>query len=194
MLAERIIKIGMFGEGRVGKTSLLRKFIDKDFKPKEAPTIAPSEKPLYIKRGKITYEIQLYDTAGQENFRELTKQYITGLNGLILVFDVTAKETFEKVKNWFNSIQENTEVEKTVIRLVGNKSDLKEKRLVNSEEAKKNGESLGMTYMETSAFTGENVDELFNFVIDQCITKGFYIETVERIQLEKPKKKSKGFC
>lgn len=194
MSAERIIKIGMFGEGRVGKTSLLRKFIDKDFKPKEPSTNAPSMKRLYIKRGKITYEIQLYDTAGQETLRELTKQYITGLNGLFLVFNLTDLETFRKVKDWFNSITENTDVKTTVIRLVGNKLDLKEKKKINSEEAKKLGESLGMTYMETSALTGENVDELFNSVIDQCITKGFYIETGERLQLDKPKKKSKGFC
>ena len=194
MSSDRIIKIGMFGEGRVGKTSLLRRYLDKDFKPREPSTIVPSMKPIYFKREQKVYEIQLYDTAGQETYRELTKQYITGLNGIILVFDLTGMETFGKVKDWFDSIKENTDVEKTVICLVGNKLDLKEKKVVNSEEAKKIGESFGMTYMETSAFTGEKVDELYNFVIDNCIKNGFYIETEDRVELDKPKNKSKRCC
>ena len=194
MSSDRIIKIGMFGEGRVGKTSLLRKYLDKDFNPREPSNIAPSMKPIYFKREQKVYEIQLYDTAGQETYRELTKQYITGLNGIILVFDLTVMETFGKVKDWFDSIKENTDVEKTVICLVGNKLDLKEKKVVNSEEAKKIGESFGMTYMETSAFTGEKVDELYNFVIDNCIKNGFYIETEDRVELDKPKNKSKRCC
>ena len=140
MSSDRIIKIGMFGEGRVGKTSLLRKYLDKDFNPREPSNIAPSMKPIYFKREQKVYEIQLYDTAGQETYRELTKQYITGLNGIILVFDLTGMETFGKVKDWFDSIKENTDVEKTVICLVGNKLDLKEKKVVNSEEAKKKRE------------------------------------------------------
>ena len=194
MSSDRIIKIGMFGEGRVGKTSLLRRYLDKDFKPREPSTIVPSMKPIYFKREQKVYEIQLYDTAGQETHRVLTKQYITGLNGIILVFDLTGMETFGKVKDWFDSIKENTDVEKTVICLVGNKLDLKEKKVVNSEEAKKIGESFGMTYMETSAFTGEKVDELYNFVIDNCIKNGFYIETEDRVELDKPKDKSKRCC
>ena len=194
MSSDRIIKIGMFGEGRVGKTSLLRRYLDKDFKPREPSTIVPSMKPIYFKREQKVYEIQLYDTAGQETYRELTKQYITGLNGIILVFDLTGMETFGKVKDWFDSIKENTDVEKTVICLVGNKLDLKEKKVVNSEEAKKIGESFGMTYMETSAFTGEKVDELYNFVIDNCIKNGFYIEREDRVELDKPKNKSKRCC
>ena len=194
MSSDRIIKIGMFGEGRVGKTSILRKCLDKDFNPREPSNIAPSMKPIYFKREQKVYEIQLYDTAGQETYRELTKQYITGLNGIILVFDLTGMETFGKVKDWFDSIKENTDVEKTVICLVGNKLDLKEKKVVNSEEAKKKGESFGMTYMETSAFTGEKVDELYNFVIDNCIKNGFYIEREDRVELNKPKNKSKRCC
>ncbi len=194
MSSDRIIKIGMFGETRVGKTSLLRKYLDKDFKPGEPSTIAPSMKPIYFKREQKVYEIQFYDTRGQETHRELTKQYITGLNGIILVFDLTGMETFGKVKNWFDSIKENTDVEKTVICLVGNKLDLKEKKVVNSEEAKKIGESFGMTYMETSAFTGEKVDELYNFVIDNCIKNRFYIEREDRVELNKPKNKSKRCC
>ena len=194
MSSDRIIKIGMFGEGRVGKTSLLRKYLDKDFNPREPSNTGPRMKPIYFKREQKVYEIQLYDTAGQETYRELTKQYITGLNGIILVFDLTGMETFGKVKDWFDSIKENTDVEKTVICLVGNKLDLKEKKVVNSEEAKKKGESFGMTYMETSAFTGEKVDELYNFVIDNCIKNGFYIEREDRVELNKPKNKSKRCC
>ena len=159
MSSDRIIKIGMFGEGRVGKTSLLRKYLDKDFNPREPSNIAPSMKPIYFKREQKVYEIQLYDTAGQETYRELTKQYITGLNGIILVFDLTGMETFGKVKDWFDSIKENTDVEKTVICLVGNKLDLKEKKVVNSEEAKKKGESFGKTYMDISAYTREKEEE-----------------------------------
>jgi Ras-related protein Rab-1A len=109
--------------------------------------------------GKVI-KLQIWDTAGQERFRTITSSYYRGAHGIIVVFDVTDQESFNNVKQWLNEIDRyaNESVNKL---LVGNKSDLTEKRVVEYNTAKAFADEIGIPYIETSAKNANNVEQAF---------------------------------
>jgi len=107
-----------------------------------------------------TVKLQIWDTAGQERFRTITSSYYRGAQGIIIVYDVTDKDSFNNVRQWLHEIDRYAS-ENVQKLLVGNKSDLVEKRETTEEEAKRMAEEEGMTYMETSAKNSTNVEKAF---------------------------------
>jgi len=109
---------------------------------------------------KKTFKLQIWDTAGQERFRTIAAAYYRGAQGIIIVYDVTNKQSFENVEMWLSEVNKygSGDVNKL---LVGNKSDLTSKREVETEKGKELAESNGMKFLETSAKTAENVEEAF---------------------------------
>lgn len=107
--------------------------------------------------------LQLWDTAGQERFRSLIPNYIRDSSVAIVVFDLSNKQSFQNIKDWVQDVK-NERGENAVIVVVGNKLDKKEDRLVTFEEASKEANEIGAAYLETSAKTGQNVDELFSVI------------------------------
>merc|ERR1712007_309513 len=107
-----------------------------------------------------TIKLQLWDTAGQERFRTITSSYYRGAHGIIVVYDVTDQESFNNVKQWLNEIDRyaNESVNKL---LVGNKSDLTEKKVVDYQTAKAFADELGIPFLETSAKNATNVEQAF---------------------------------
>ena len=105
----------------------------------------------------------MYDTAGQDRFRSIVSSYYRGSHGIVLVFDLTDRSSFEKISNWVEEIKHNSP-KSVKLLLVGNKCDLKEERKVSESEAKQIAQHLACGYEETSAKTDENIDEMiFNF-------------------------------
>lgn len=149
-----MLKIVVGGDWGVGKTSLIRQFINKE--PKHLMTIGTdfSVKNIEIE-GQFYGKVQLWEIAGQEQFAPLRPIYHKGASGALLIFDLTRKNTLANIKTWMNEIITNAG--NIPITLVGNKSDLGEAREVSSEEGKNLSKELNIPYIETSALTGENV-------------------------------------
>ena len=113
-------------------------------------------------------KIQIWDTAGQDRFRSITKNYYKGAHGIILLYDITNKKTFDNVRNWINQIKEEVS-ERVSIILVGNKIDDEEKRVVKKEEGENIAKEFGLMFFECSAKTGVNIDTTFNELVKKTV-------------------------
>eukprot|EP00756_Hemistasia_phaeocysticola_P050357 Hpha_TRINITY_DN25116_c0_g1::TRINITY_DN25116_c0_g1_i1::g.139323::m.139323/K07890/RAB21; Ras-related protein Rab-21 len=154
-------KIVLLGEGRVGKTSLVRRYTADEFNEKQPSTVQAnmySSKKLQVEDHTAT--IAIWDTAGQERFHALGPIYYRDANGAVLVYDITDKDTFGKVKTW---VKELRKVVGDDIRLAvaGNKADLASKRQVSEEEALRYCKELDAIHIHTSAKSGAGVEEIF---------------------------------
>ena len=192
---EIIIKLGTFGESAVGKSCLLNRYVNDIFNPEHeiTPTCEILEKIITI--GKRTFYLKLWDTAGQERLYAITKQYYQGLQGLILVYDQTNRESFTKLSNWHEKISAELILEKIGIVIVANKSDLENKQ-VPIEEGQGFAQKIGAPFIETSAANNINVEECFNMLVKEVIKKNPEFDKYKKdiVLLGKEKSKSKGGC
>ncbi|MHA1341322.1 MAG: Rab family GTPase [Promethearchaeota archaeon] len=168
---EIVMKVIVIGDGGVGKTSLLRKYVKKQFEHKYLPTVGVniSKQPIKMRGKEIN--LMFWDIAGQPQFYLLHKVYYNGANAAILMFDLTQSHTFFNVKNWYNELVKY-DLKDIPIILVGNKCDLKKERKIIEPMAENLMEQLGISvYYETSALTGENVNEVFERIIEMYLDK-----------------------
>ncbi|KAK8897469.1 hypothetical protein M9Y10_015421 [Tritrichomonas musculus] len=154
-------KILLIGESAVGKSSLLLQFTENKFKDCTMGTIGVDYKTKVIDIDGTSLKLQIFDTAGQEKFRTITKTYYRGAKGILVVFDVSRKDTFVLTRFWIDSIKESATSDVDVA-LVGNKCDLP--RAVTKEEASKYADEYKIPYFETSAKDGTNVSEIFAYL------------------------------
>ena len=122
-------------------------------------------KSMTLKSGK-NVKVQIWDTAGQDRFRAITKNYYKGAHGIILIYDVTNQLSFDNVSNWINQIKEEAS-DKVTIFLVGNKIDDVENRKIQTESGKNLAENFQLQFYETSAKTGENVEKTFQALVEK---------------------------
>ena len=120
---------------------------------------------MTLKSGK-NVKVQIWDTAGQDRFRAITKNYYKGAHGIILIYDVTNQLSFDNVSNWINQIKEEAS-DKVTIFLVGNKIDDVENRKIQTESGKNLAENFQLQFYETSAKTGENVEKTFQALVEK---------------------------
>ncbi|EAY14102.1 Ras-like GTP-binding protein RYL1, putative [Trichomonas vaginalis G3] len=163
--SEILIKLLIIGESSVGKSCLLLRFAEDKFNENFLTTIGIDFKVRKVTIDDAKVKLQIWDTAGQEKFRTITKAYYRGANGILLVFDVTNRDSFNKTKQWMNSIKESI-TDPVDIILVGNKadgqySDPKISRQVTKEEGEEMAQEFQIPYYETSAKTAFNVEETF---------------------------------
>ena len=156
--SEIILKIIILGSSKVGKTSIINRYFNHEFNESMLSTIGIDFKTKYFKFDDKKLKFNYIDTAGQEKFRAISINYMKGTNGVILVFDITSKDSFELIKGWIDDINENAEANIGKI-LIGNKSDMPDSRQVDVEEAVELANGLGCEYFECSAKTGENINE-----------------------------------
>ena len=157
----RLYKILLLGDSAVGKSCLLLRYCDDSFQDIHLATIGLDFrlKTLNLDNNK-KIKAQIWDTAGQDRFRAITKNYYRGANGILLIFDITDRSSFEHIRNWIEQIKEEAP-EQIIIYLVGNKIDNQNNRVVTNEEAKKLAEEFKLKYYETSAKNNINVDTTF---------------------------------
>ena len=156
------LKIVLVGEAGVGKTSIISQFIDQIFQEDlQASTGGTfSSKTLILNNGK-TIKFDIWDTAGEERYRSLTKLFYKDSNAAILVYDITRKESFDELKNyWANQIKELSD-SNIILVVDANKSDLSEKEEVDETQARKFAEELNAIYCTTSARNSIGIDDLF---------------------------------
>ncbi|EAS01075.2 small guanosine triphosphatase family (GTPase)-like Ras family protein (macronuclear) [Tetrahymena thermophila SB210] len=155
-----LFKLLLIGNSAVGKSSLLLRFSDNIFNDCFLPTIGVDFKiRTFDIQGKAV-KLQIWDTAGQERFKTITSSYYKGAHGIILVYDITDKQTFKDIDNWLAEADKNAN-ENVIKLLVGNKADLESKRQVTFEEGKELADSLGIKFIETSALNSNNVETAF---------------------------------
>lgn len=155
-----LFKYIVIGSSSVGKSCLLLQFTDKRFQPVHELTIGVEFGARMINLDGKPIKLQIWDTAGQESFRSITRAYYRGAAGALLVYDVTRRETFESLSTWLEEARQYASPTMTIM-LVGNKCDLAAHREVRYEEGAKFAADNGLVFIETSAKTAENVEKAF---------------------------------
>jgi len=155
-----LFKLLIIGDSGVGKSSLMNRFSDNIFNETFINTIGVDFKIRTINMDGKMIKLQIWDTAGQERFRTIVSSYYRGAHGIMLVFDITNKESFNNIPMWCEEIKKYASGSVKKI-LIGNKSDFDTKRQVEYSEAKELADSMNMDYIETSAKTALNVEKAF---------------------------------
>jgi small GTP-binding protein len=192
--SDMIIKLLLIGNAYVGKTLIVQKFIDNSFSKSTVSTIGVDlqSKIIDINGKKVKYLI--WDTAGEDRMKTMTYSYYRGCHVILVVFDVTERKSFQNVTTWVECIDKFAKA--NVLKfLVGNKTDLEDKRIVTYDEGKKLAEDNGLKYYEISALTIKGLHEMFEDIAKE------YVEIYEQkqyknFQLKKlqEKNKKKGCC
>ena len=160
-MSDMIFKIGTFGESRVGKTCIINQYVFGTFNESEESSTAPSTSDKAIEINGVDVLMKIWDTAGQERYMAITKQYFEGLDGLLLVYDVTKRETFDKIQFWVDTIKGYIDISTVKINLAANKVDKTELRKVKQSEGEELAKKLGIDYFEVSAKTTQNINAIF---------------------------------
>lgn len=155
-----LFKLLLIGDSGVGKSCLLLRFADDTYTESYISTIGVDFKIRTIELEGKTVKLQIWDTAGQERFRTITSSYYRGAHGIIVVYDVTDNDTFTNVKQWLQEIDRYAS-EGVNKLLVGNKSDLTSKKVVEYSVAKEFADQLSIPFLETSAKNATNVEQAF---------------------------------
>ena len=175
-------KLIVVGDQSTGKSCILNRFANEIFEENYQATIGLDfqSKTVNIKGHDI--RLVLYDTAGQEKFRSLIPMYIREAQIILLVYDVTNKESFDSIPKWFSEVLD-VKNDEAVFALIGNKIDLIDNRQVTYEEGKKLANEKNIIFEEVSAKDGQNFDELFNNKLFESIYKKFKdkFDSIEKV-------------
>lgn len=170
-LVLKAIKIGLLGDSKVGKTSICDALLNLEFSTDTTTTVGilKYETKFPLKNGK-NIKLILWDSAGQERFRAVAMSSLKAVKGIVLVFDVTSKESFKNINMWLDEITNNCN--NPCLVLFGNKSDLDPKlRQVTQEEINKFCHEKSLTYFETSAKTKKGIKEGFSHIVNEAVDK-----------------------
>ncbi|MFX0188238.1 MAG: GTP-binding protein [Candidatus Hodarchaeota archaeon] len=169
--SEYAYKLILGGDGAVGKTSMVHRFVEDRFETDYKGTIGTSimKKECEFEGLKSKVRFVIWDLAGQSQFKRVRYSYVANAEAGILVFDVTRRDSFENIKLWYD---ESIEISKDIVLiLVGNKIDLEDSRIVSTAEGEELAKKLGLGYIETSAKTGENIEDAFRMLALQIVKK-----------------------
>ena len=153
-------KIIFLGDQSVGKSSILNRFYQDRFEPDYQATIGLDFQSKNVQIDNQDIHLLLYDTAGQEKFRSLIPMYTRDANIILLVYDVTSKDSFTHLSQWLKDLT-NIKKEEVIFAVVGNKIDLEDKREVSAEEGQNYAKEHEFLFAEVSAKTGNGFSELF---------------------------------
>ncbi|KAJ6717175.1 RAS-RELATED PROTEIN RABB1C-LIKE [Salix koriyanagi] len=160
MSYDYLFKYIIIGDTGVGKSCLLLQFTDKRFQPVHDLTIGVEFGARMVTIDTRPIKLQIWDTAGQESFRSITRSYYRGAAGALLVYDITRRETFNHLASWLEDARQHANPNMSIM-LIGNKCDLAHRRAVTKEEGEQFARENGLLFLEASARTAQNVEEAF---------------------------------
>ncbi|KAK8875871.1 Ras- protein Rab-4A [Tritrichomonas musculus] len=190
------LKVIVVGDSGVGKTCLLVRYIRNLFDEESQPTLGVEFMTKIVTTEKHKIQLQLWDTAGQELFRSVTRGYYRGSAGAFLVFDITNRDTFDNIGRWLQDIKDVARSD-VVTLLIGNKSDKADQRQVSTEEAQEFAQKNSMQYFETSAKTGSNISESIDAcvaIIEKNVDDGAYEITPASDNIDFPQEQADTGC
>ena len=200
---DKTCQILLIGDSLVGKTCLIQRYVNGTFKDDYITTVGLDYHTKLEIINNLNVSVKLWDTAGQERFKALTPSFFRNAEGVVIAYDVTNSESFDNLKFWISSIKTNL-FEKNIfipIIIIGNKIDLEDMREISKDVASTFAKENKFKYFETSAKTGEGVDEAFRDLVNQVLANLDKNEegTIERksIKIEEnkdDKQKKKGCC
>ena len=187
-------KIILLGQSAVGKTNLIIRFTENKFYTDFISTAGfdYKSKIISLNNSKKKVKLFLYDTAGQERYEALCKSLYKKVDGIILVYDITSRESFEYIPKWVKEIKQYNE--SFSIMLIGNKIDDEENRIISFEEGKKFADDNNMVFFETSAKNGENVNKAFIYYGNKLMENLIERKVNISLSTESHKKKQKKKC
>ena len=189
------IKIITLGNTSVGKSSFILKYIENKFTYNYTTTLGLDfkQKKIKLKNGKEV-RLRIFDTAGQERFRSVSVSFIKKADGVILIYDISNRESFDSIGEWIKNIRE-TGKEILPVVLVGNKCDLPpEKRKITEIEGKEKADEFKIPFFESSCKEGINIKEVFHKLIEEITTKSSWSQNGEFKTLKKGNKNEKKCC
>ena len=171
-------KIIFLGDQAVGKSSILNRFYQDKFEPDYQATIGLDFHSKNTEINGTSVRLLLYDTAGQEKFKSLIPMYIRDANIILIVYDISIKESFAHTDYWVNETKE-LKREDAIFVLIGNKTDLEEKRTISTKDAENYATEKGFLFQEVSAKTGDGIEELFTSKIFSEMARKFKIGNLD---------------
>jgi small GTP-binding protein len=164
-------KFIIIGDSGVGRTAMLRRLIENTFTEVSQTTVGVEFESKMLTIGDRKMKLQIWDTAGQERFKSIARAYYRNAVGVILVFDITERQSFDDLDMWLNDVQSLCNPN-AVIQLIGNKLDLIAKREISAAEAESFAERHQMNYLEASAKGGDNINQAFVRAATAILKKG----------------------
>lgn len=156
-----LFKLIIIGDSAVGKSCMLHRLTNNEFVQDHEVTVGVEFGTLLVKLEQQVFKLQIWDTAGQDSFKSITKIFYRGAHCIFLTYDMTRLETFNNLATWYNEVMAQSEPD-VILVLVGNKKDEVNKRAVTEERIEKFKADRGIQFsFETSALTGENIEQLF---------------------------------
>ena len=191
-MSEKVIKLIVLGDASVGKTATIIRYTDNTFLDNTIGTVGIDFKWKFIKWQNENVKLQVWDTAGQEQFRSISVQFIRRAQGIVLFYAVNSTDSFNHLHDWIESIKAHSEFNTPII-IVGNKTDLD--WAVNKEEAESYAAKNNLKIFFTSAKSGENINEAFDTIAKLVLEQ--QQETNESVVIpikDEGKKKEGGCC
>ena len=166
-----LVKLLMLGDSTVGKSSLMTRFANDNFSEAFEATIGVDFRIRILNVGETRVKLQIWDTAGQERYRTITRAFYRNAQGIMIVYDITNKESFLNVDKWLQQAAEYGSPRARII-LVGTKCDLESERQVSYEDGLRKGEQHGIKFIETSAKASTNVDTACKTLVSEILAEG----------------------
>ena len=164
----KTILVGMSG---TGKTNIINAITGQKFEENKFTTSTSSFVDKYMTVKNKKYRLEIWDTAGQEKFRSLTKIFIKDSKIVIFVYDITTRASFEEIDFWVSTVKDILKEDKIVYGLAGNKKDLFQNEVVEEEEGEKKAQEIGALFKLTSAKTGQGINEFIQSLLEEYVKK-----------------------
>ena len=167
---EMMFKVVLVGDSFVGKTNIMSKYLKNEFHEDSKATVGVEFGSKQFNVEGHIIKAQIWDTAGQERYKAITSAYYKGAKGAFVVYDITRKSSFDSIDKWINDLTSAADKKLTVV-VIGNKSDLEDQRQITKEQGQEKASKLEVAFLETSAFSGENLDKAFEMMINEVYKK-----------------------
>ena len=183
--------VSLLGETAVGKTSMIQVKSGMPFNEDQLATVGIDNLMEKAKFDGTEYKFKIFDTAGQERYNSISGSTIKVADGFVLVFSVNLKSSLDKINLWIKSIEETVNIKEKALILVGNKKDIQDRK-VSTEEGENFAEKYNMKYFETSAKTGEGIQEAFNQIYRDIYDLNVKLEALKNSNSSEPNPSNSG--